>query len=286
MNRDKLRAVCEQCFGLCCVALRFSVTEGFPIDKEVGHPCLHLQPDFRCGIHTSLNKRGLKGCVTFECFGAGQYVSQVSFGGLDWREYPDSAAHMFKTFIVIMQLHELLWYLAEALRLEAASPIYKDLRFLFEETERLTYLNPKALLDLDVPAHRESVNALLLKTSALVRSEALNRWKNRLGLKRRSSRQKTIGGRADWIGTDLRKMDLRAADLRGAYLIAADLRGMDLRGTDFIGADFRDADIRGADLSESIFVTQAQLNAAKGDAQTQLPSSLSRPGHWDVETRF
>ncbi|MNR51082.1 Serine/threonine-protein kinase B [compost metagenome] len=68
--------------------------------------------------------------------------------------------------------------------------------------------------------------------------------------------------------------------MRGAYLIAADLRGADLRAADLIGADFRDADIRGSDLSDSLFLTQAQLNAAKGDARTKLPPSLSRPSHW------
>jgi uncharacterized protein YjbI with pentapeptide repeats len=75
---------------------------------------------------------------------------------------------------------------------------------------------------------------------------------------------------------------MRGANLRGAYLIAADLRGADLRSADLIGADFRDADIRGADLTESIFLTQSQLNAAKGDSNTKLPPSLSRPTHWST----
>jgi len=70
--------------------------------------------------------------------------------------------------------------------------------------------------------------------------------------------------------------------LRGACLIAADLRGADLSGTDLIGADFRDADIRGADLTKSIFLTQAQLNTAKGDAGTKLLPSFTRPAHWAI----
>jgi uncharacterized protein YjbI with pentapeptide repeats len=49
---------------------------------------------------------------------------------------------------------------------------------------------------------------------------------------------------------------------------------------DLIGADFRDADLSGADLTGSIFFTQAQVNAAKGDAATKLPPALSRPAHW------
>ena len=68
--------------------------------------------------------------------------------------------------------------------------------------------------------------------------------------------------------------------MRGAYLIGADLRGADLRVADLIGADFRDADLKGADLTGSIFLTQSQLNAAKGDTDTKLPPWFSRPAHW------
>jgi uncharacterized protein YjbI with pentapeptide repeats len=68
--------------------------------------------------------------------------------------------------------------------------------------------------------------------------------------------------------------------LQGANLRGADLKGADLRAADLIGADLRDADLSGADLTDSIFVTQSQLNAAKGDAATKLPPALSRPTHW------
>lgn len=84
------------------------------------------------------------------------------------------------------------------------------------------------------------------------------------------------------MGIKLRRADLRGANLRGAYLIAADLRGADLRMADFIGADLRDADLSGANLTDTIFLTQVQINAAKGDANTKLPSLLSRPAHWSA----
>lgn len=48
-----------------------------------------------------------------------------------------------------------------------------------------------------------------------------------------------------------------------------------------IGADLRDADIRGTDLSNSIFLTQSQINSAKGDDSTSIPSTLQRPAHWN-----
>lgn len=273
-NHSNLRADCENCFGLCCVALYFSASEGFPINKDAGEPCLNLKLDYRCCVHENLLERGLKGCIAFDCFGAGQKVAQVSYGGHDWRRAPECSNQMFEVFLIMRQLHELLWYLTEALMLQPARPIHAALNSMLDQTERLTYLSPDSLKELDVVAHRADVNSLLLKTSELVRSEA------RRGQKTYSRSKKTLGRGADLMGADLTRVDLRGANLRGAYLIATDLKGNDLNGTDFIGADFRDADLRGADLSKSIFLTQAQLNVAKGDISTKLPASLTRPRHW------
>lgn len=269
-----LQADCEKCFGLCCVALYFFASEGFPTDKDAGRPCLNLQSDFSCGVHKSLRERGLKGCTAYDYFGAGQKVAQVTFGGHDWRQAPGSAKQMFEIFVIMRQLHELLWYLTEALTLQPARPIYGVLGAALDETERLTHLGPDALMKLDVAAYRAGVNFLLLQTSELVRTEARHGQNANAGRLRRLSRG------ADLIGADLRKTNLRGANLRGAYLIAADLRGVDLSGTDVIGADFRDVDLRGADLAESIFLTQGQINVAKGDASTKLPASVTRPAHW------
>ena len=173
---------------------------------------------------------------------------------------------MFDTFPVMRQLHELLQYLAEALARPAARPIRDELRRALDETEALTYGTHEELAGLDVAAHRGEVNALLLRTSELVRAEVPGRKKERRG--------------ADLMGARLRRADLRGANLRGAYLIAADLTGADLRLADLIGADLRDADLSGADLTGSLFLTRAQLNAAKGDDRTTLPPELGRPAHW------
>ncbi|RSS79855.1 pentapeptide repeat-containing protein [Streptomyces sp. WAC05292] len=111
------------------------------------------------------------------------------------------------------------------------------------------------------------MNTLLLETSELVRAEAPGRRRNHRG--------------ADLMGARLAGADLRGANLRGAYLIAADLSGADLRLADLIGADFRDTDLRGADLRDALFLTQAQLGAARGDSGTRIPPDLTRPAHWD-----
>ncbi|HWT91629.1 MAG TPA: pentapeptide repeat-containing protein, partial [Solirubrobacteraceae bacterium] len=52
------------------------------------------------------------------------------------------------------------------------------------------------------------------------------------------------------------------------------------RLADLTGADLRDADLRGADLSEALFLTSAQLTAARGDRATKLPRRLRPPVHW------
>ncbi|MER7998241.1 pentapeptide repeat-containing protein [Streptomyces sp. NPDC095613] len=266
-DRSDLRADCGRCAGLCCVALAFSASADFPVDKAAGDACGHLTADFRCGVHPELRERGYRGCTVYDCFGAGQKVSRVTFEGADWRRDPAAARRMFAVLPVMRQLHEVLWYLTEALTLEPARPLYGELRRELEETERLTRTtDAEALLALDPAARRAAVNPLLLRTSELVRAQVRGRKKNHRG--------------ADLFGARLRGADLRGADLRGAYLIAADLRGADLRLADLIGADLRDADLRGADLTGSIFLTQSQTNAARGDAATRLPDPLSRPGHW------
>nr|WP_232243137.1 pentapeptide repeat-containing protein [Paenibacillus sp. GSMTC-2017] len=274
MSRQHLRADCENCFGLCCVALPFAASVDFAVDKDAGQPCSNLKSDSRCSIHTSLRETGYRGCTVYDCFGAGQKVSQVTFQGYDWREVPGSAKQMYEVFPIMWKLHELLWYLSEALMLKAAYPIQNELQLCIDETERLTNLSANEIINVDFAAHREEVKVLLQRTSKLVRGEG------RPGQKVSQGRQKRLEPGAMLFGAKLKGADLKYANLRGAYLIAADLRGADLRGADLIGADFRDTDIRGANLSESMFLTQVQINAAKGDAATKLPASLTRPEHW------
>ena len=261
-----LRADCESCFALCCVAPAFSASADFAIDKPAGQACPHLQPDFRCGIHTHLREQGFRGCTVYDCFGAGQKVSQVTFGGQDWRRAPQTAPQMFEVFPIMRDLHELLWYLTEALTLRPALPLHSELSLAMEDTERLTHSSPDSLRELDVEALRQDVNVLLLRTSELVRAGVRPKKMDRRG--------------ADLIGAKLKGADLRGASLRGAHLIGADLRGADLRMADLTGADLRAADLRGANLTGSIFLIQSQLESAKGDTETTFPQALTRPAHW------
>lgn len=266
-----LSADCENCFGLCCVALPYAKSADFAFTKSSGTPCQNLQADFKCGIHNKLRKEGFRGCSTYECFGAGQKVSQNIYAGKDWRNHPELANEMFSVFPIMQQLHEMLCYLNEALHLEVTKPIHKNLQAVYDETQNLTNLSPDAILALDIVKHRVEVNELLLQTSELVRSTVPNKKKNKM--KRNM----------DLIGSNLKGADLRGANLRGALFIAANLTNADLRKTDLIGADFRDADLSGANLTGSIFLTQAQVNSAKGNQQTKLPPTIKVPDHWNQE---
>ncbi|MCI3921213.1 pentapeptide repeat-containing protein [Paenibacillus sp. TRM 82003] len=271
----ELHADCERCFGLCCVALPFAASADFAADKDAGTPCAHLRTDYRCGIHTELRARGYKGCTVYDCFGAGQRLSQVVFAGADWRQRPETARLMFDALPVLRLMHELLWYLREALALPAARPLQDALRAATAETERLAALDVDALLALDASALRVEIGELLRRVSELARASAA-------AAATRSPKRprKAIGRGADMLGAKLRGADLRGANLRGALLIAADLRDADLRSADLLGADLRDTDLRGADLTGTLFLIQAQVNAAIGDGRTKLPSTLARPSHW------
>ncbi|MGW5678688.1 pentapeptide repeat-containing protein [Streptomyces sp. NPDC003860] len=255
-----LRGDCSACFGLCCTALPFRASADFAVDKTAGTPCHNLTAEFRCAIHTRLRSSGYAGCTTYDCFGAGQRVSR------HFDAQTAASAAVVEAFPVVRNLHELLWYLADALTHHAARPLRGRLRELYAQTDELARRAPHQLRAVDVDAQRQQVNALLVRVSELVRASVRGRKKDRRG--------------ADLMGARLRGADLRGVSLRGAYLIGADLAGADLRQCDLIGADLRDADLAGVDLRGSLFLTQMQVNAARGDAATALPAALDRPAHW------
>ncbi|MFD1863830.1 pentapeptide repeat-containing protein [Planococcus chinensis] len=272
-DRSTLRADCSRCAALCCVGLAYAASADFAFSKKAGVPCPNLQPDFRCGIHSELRRSGFKGCTVFDCFGSGQKMVQETFRGLDWRSSPDTAAKMFRVFPLMTQLHEILWYLAEAIESGPPEPLAGKLVQLEEETERLTSLGPEGILGVDIEAHRQEVSALLMETSGVVRK----RFKK--------SKKKLDRRNADLMGAELKGSDFSGVDFRGAYFIAANLRKANFTSADLLGADFRDADISGADLSMSLFLTQSQANAAIGDCITKLPAQLDRPAHWAKKPR-
>lgn len=263
-----LSADCASCVGLCCVALAFAQSADFAIDKPSGVACPNLAPDHRCTIHGRLRESGFPGCVAYDCFGAGQRVASELLPGTDWRADPSGATALFEAFELVRPLHELLWYLEVALGLAATAPVQGRLRAARDETDALAGRvgSPGGPGSFEVSVHRERVAALLREASAMVRARYATTALDHRG--------------ADLVEADLRLLDLRGANLRGALLLGADLRGADLDLADVTGADLRVADLRDADLSGSLFLTQSQLEAARGNAATGMPRGLRSPAHW------
>lgn len=262
----KLSIDCKNCCGLCCVALYFAKTEGFPKDKVPGKPCENLMPDFRCAIHSKLINNKLKGCLAYDCFGAGQAVTQSIYQGKDWKTAPEIAQQMFNVFITVWHLHQMLWYLIEASTITFADDQNADISKLILENEEMTRLCPEDILALDIDNYRARVNQVLKKTCELVSA----------GMNCRDHGVKS----KDFIGKNFKRSNLNGKDFSMALLIAANLEGCSLNGANFLGADLRDANIKNTDLSECVFLTQAQVNAAKGNRNTKLPIWITYPTSW------
>ena len=280
-RREDLGADCANCFGLCCVALAFSRSVDFPVDKPAGEPCTNLDPHDACRIHPELRDRGWKGCTVFDCSGAGQKVSRHTFAGRSWRDDAETQRAMFATFPVVRRLHELLRYLDEAITLVEPHADASEWRDAFEHVRALSDGPQEALVALDVDAEYGAARDLLLRASEIARGRAGSGPARGARGKGKSGRGRTVPGPgSDLLGADLSGADLRGATLRGSVAIAADLSGADLRRCNLLGVDLRDADLRGADLGEAIYLTQMQVNAARGDAATVLPRGFERPSHW------
>ncbi len=274
------QADCANCFGLCCVALAFAASADFPVDKAGGVPCRNLNDDFRCTIHRNLRLSGYSGCTVFDCLGAGQKVSQQTFRGISWRGDPESAQKMFQLLPVMQQLQEMLLYLTQAIERCENAELQNALLKSRDAVDELTFASAEELLAVDLPEYRIEINHLLSQVSEEVRL-ASGRFNKRNKRKKGPNYQS-----ADLIGVKFQGSNLKGSTFRGAYLIGADFTNADMRNSDFIGADMRDADLSGADLTGSIYLTQMQVNSAKGDAQTKVPALLLKPAHWKTGEGF
>ena len=236
---------------MCCVGLTITASADFAIDKPASVPCPNLLGDYGCGIHSQLRDRGFSGCTTYDCYGAGQKVSQVVFEGRSWREAPETAQRMFQSLPPRRELHQLLWFLTEALDRQPGPALARaidDAKALGNSDDELSWG--------DVDRLARSVMPLLHNVSAAVRAAA------------RRHPQRTAGA------------DLRGVDLRGQNRAGQDLTNADLRGADLMDTDLRRADLSGADLTDAVFLTQSQLNSANGSSSTLISSPLTAPRHW------
>ncbi|WP_422376358.1 hypothetical protein [Roseibium sp.] len=112
-----LRPDCSACAALCCVVFPFDKSESFAIDKGAGEVCPNLDDCNKCRVFDGREALGFKGCITYDCFGAGQLVSQIVFKGRSWRDDPALANRMGAALSVLRRIHEQLLLLGTAEKL-------------------------------------------------------------------------------------------------------------------------------------------------------------------------
>lgn len=95
---SRFRADCSRCCGLCCVVPPFLAVQGFGENKCADTACAHLNCASRCSIHATREFNGYIACRGFDCYGAGQWITQNLFGGANWADDPEIARAMFNAY--------------------------------------------------------------------------------------------------------------------------------------------------------------------------------------------
>ncbi|MEG2678223.1 MAG: pentapeptide repeat-containing protein [Oscillospiraceae bacterium] len=263
---DVLKIECSKCCGLCCTALFFAKTDGFPTDKSAGQACENLDDKFNCKIHSSLNALGFKGCMSYDCFGAGQSVTQGTNACINKAANNLSQERIYKIFHEVFMLRQMLWYLHEASSLAPAQELLTDIGYLIDENRKAELCCLSGNCNCDFDEYRSRVNAVLKRASDMVV---------------RVTGQAIAAKRTcDFIGKNFKMKNLDGADFSSALMIASRLEGCNLCGANFLGADVRDANVKNTDLSNCIFLTQGQVNSMCGNVRTKLPSMLTAPKQW------
>ena len=135
MTGIDLRSDCTRCAALCCVALALDDPGMFGIEKEAGIPCPNLDERCACAIHVDREERGYRGCVVYDCLGAGQRVTQDFFQGRSWKSDPSLLRPMCDAFSAVARAHKLLQLLREAGNLDLADAARQALADLQHATE-------------------------------------------------------------------------------------------------------------------------------------------------------
>lgn len=112
------RSDCSRCAALCCIAYPSEDMPGFSASKEAGERCPKLGAAGDCTIYENREEQGFTGCVRYECFGAGQYVTETLFGGVTYDADDAVLARMAEVFLAMRPVSDLN-FLARKLAREA-----------------------------------------------------------------------------------------------------------------------------------------------------------------------
>lgn len=152
-----------------------------------------------------------------------------------------------------------------------------------------TYLDRAKLIGADLgnaslrraDLHRADLGAANLQQAKMYRADlsVANLWRAMLSDADLSDTK--LNG-ANLCRAHLFGVDLSEADLYGANFYGANLREAGLKSTNFRSVRLESCDLSHADLSETLELTQEQVNSAKGSkATTKLPEGLEYPDGWD-----
>lgn len=208
----------------------------------------------------------MKGCIGYDCFGAGQHVTQCIYEGETWQTSQEQSKEIFDVFVIIFQLYQIRYFLEESRIVIPAKELWSDIENLINENDVLCNSTIQSILDIDIEGYRNKVNVLLKQVCAsIIMSFKHNNNKKNL---------------TEFLGKSFKKRDMSGLDLSMKLLIATNFDSCIFDGTIFLGADTRDANFSNADLRESVFLTQGQINSAKGNRSTKLPKHLDYPVTW------
>jgi uncharacterized protein YjbI with pentapeptide repeats len=99
--------------------------------------------------------------------------------------------------------------------------------------------------------------------------------------------------KTDLLGADLVQANLESANLANANLEDANLAHADLENADLTRANLKNANLSGADLEIApgqvelngiVAISQDQVNSARGDKNTVLPTGIVMPESWKHQT--
>lgn len=258
-----MKADCQRCCGLCCVSLHFAKSEGFPENKRAGLPCTQLTESHRCRIHAKLKQQKMKGCIGYDCFGAGQRVTQDLYDDHAWNDDTVSTKEMFDVFHNVYQLYQIRFFLLEALYINTSVHTQEELQKCLLVNEEICNASPSLIVTYPIDTYRDNVNHLL---KAVCKTHCKGSNQNDAHV---------------YLGRVYKGKDLSNHDFSMKLLLAADFTNCIFHGAVFLGADTRDTNFCNADLRQALFLSQGQVNSAKGNAKTKLPEHLHRPVTWE-----
>lgn len=162
LDMSLLTPDCEKCASLCCVALAFDKSDWFPLDKPNGEPCPQLDSCGQCKVYEERDALGYRGCLSFNCLGAGQRTTQEVFKGRSWMSEPALLSSMTDSFVVMRRIHEQLQLLQQASGLPLTAEEQDVLNGLLVDLTPPEGWTEAALDDLDQSALERRVAAFLM----------------------------------------------------------------------------------------------------------------------------